>query len=325
MKSPAPLLTINFFAHTRSRYISSTLGELAKIDKNLKRDISVNFLVNRHFGSNLRDAKSVLDKSGIRYNVLSNKRYLGKSVIVGNSKSPLSMKIDEDIFLTVANWEKFLVDSFNFDIGNSVLAPTVSSGIPGVEKFISNFLPQQLGEEYRAAFREISIPNAWGADYSGLREVYDPQNFEIFFAHVAKVNHHYKGVHPIRFDASIQAKLISDLFVHRSWETPISNKGFEKLEWSPYFCNSIFIIATKTYKDVVIGINKGEFFNDGFDEVALNQYLNLSGRNVYFNAGVAAIHPSYNTIGYQYESISDQFFATIRDENKLNLSKYEIS
>jgi hypothetical protein len=291
------------------------VGELAKLDLNLKNEISVNFLTDRHFGSNLKDAKSVLDKSGIRHNVLANKRYLGKSAIVGNSKSPLSMKIDEDIFLTVENWEKFLVDSFDFEIGNSVLAPTVSSGIPGVEKFISNFLPEQLGKEYRIAFREVVIPNVWGADYSSLIEVYDPKNYEIFFAHVAKVNHHYKGVHPIRFDASLQKKLISDLFVHRKWETPITNQGFEKLEYSPYFCNSIFIIGTKTYKDVVSGIDNSEYFSDGFDEVALNQYLDLSGRNVYFNAGVAAIHPSYNTIGNEYELLSDKFFATIRAES----------
>jgi hypothetical protein len=316
MKSPTPLLTINFFAHTRSRYIYSIVGELAKLDKNLKKDISVNFLANRYFRNNLKSAKSVLDESGISNNVLSNKRYLGKSTIVGNSKSPLSMKIDEDIFLTATNWEKFLVDSFNFDIRDSVLAPTVSSGIPGVEKFISNFLPEKLAEEYRAAFRDVEIPNSWGADYSSLRGVYDPKNLEIFFENVAKVNHHYKGVHPIRFDASLQTKLIDDIFIHRNWEKPISDKGFEKMEYSPYFCNSVFIVGTKTYNDVVAGIDKGVFFSDGFDEVALNQYMDLSGRNVYFNSGVAAIHPSYNTIGYQYESISDKFFSTIQAENR---------
>ena len=88
------------------------------------------------------------------------------------------------------------------------------------------------------------------------------------------------------------------------------------MEYSPYFCNSVFIVGTKTYNDVVAGIDKGVFFSDGFDEVALNQYMDLSGRNVYFNSGVAAIHPSYNTIGYQYESISDKFFSTIQAENR---------
>jgi hypothetical protein len=54
-----------------------------------------------------------------------------------------------------------------------------------------------------------------------------------------------------------------------------------------------------------------DLYFDGFDELPLNEILDLRGRRIEFIIECLAIHPSYNSIGDDFEMISDSFFKNI--------------
>jgi hypothetical protein len=55
----------------------------------------------------------------------------------------------------------------------------------------------------------------------------------------------------------------------------------------------------------------GEYYNDNFEELAINQHLDYLGRPFFVAQGCAAIHPSYNSIGSLYEELSDRLFDAV--------------
>ena len=221
------------------------------------------------------------------------------------------MKLDEDIFMTTAVWERFLRDCFEDMPLQSVLAPVISSGIPGVEPFLTSFSDQAFAIQFRKKLGQVKIPNSWGANYESLIGKYDSESQEEFFAAVNDINHHYKGVHPLRFSEELQRELVNQILKNASWRKPLETGERTEFNSFPYFCNSAFVTSASVYREVIEGVDKGIYFTDGFDEVALNQYLERRGRPLIFNGATAAIHPSYNTIGANYVAISDHFFGSI--------------
>ncbi len=308
MTRKTPIISINVFAHARRRYIKTNFLQLIELERSLKNEIQVNIVADNHFTNGISGIARNLNKSGVRTKLVFASNYLKKVEFASKVKTPLVAKIDEDIFLTTANWEKFLSDSFNFGLDNEVLSPLISSGVPSVEYFIDNFLTNAESVSLREAFSKFVFIDAWGVDFSSLQAVYTKNEFVTFFNAVSKLDHHYKGIHPIRFSSELQRNLVEIIKNSSTWLNPIHSKGFMLDTISPYFCNSFFVSSTKIYRMIFDGLTSGKYFTDGFEEVALNQYLNQNARPMYFNHGVAAIHPSYWTADETYSEISDDFY-----------------
>ena len=304
-------LNIFIFAHSRRKYIQRILQELTQVDPQVLMEIKVILLID-HFGqSGILPIIRLLRDNNVKYSVVARRRYLDKSRVMSKSKSRLIMKLDEDIFMTAQVWERFLKDCFENMPLQSVLAPVISSGIPGVESFLTTFSDKAFADQFRKKLGQIKIPNAWGANYESLLGKYNSDSQEDFFAAVHKINHHYKGVHPLRFSEELQMELVNQILENSSWREPLETGEINDSNDFPYFCNSAFVTSASIYREVIEGLDNGVYFNDGFDEVALNQHLERSGRPLIFNGTTAAIHPSYNTIGPNYVAISDHFFGSI--------------
>lgn len=304
-------LNIYIFAHSRRKYIYRILQELIQVDSKLLNEITIVLLVDNFTQSGMLQLIRFLRTHKINFHVVARRKYLDKSRVVSRAKSKLVMKLDEDIFMTSPVWERFLIDTFEEMPMQTVIAPVISSGIPGVELFLSNFSDRAFATHFREKLALVKIPNAWGANYESLFGKYRAENPEGFFAAVRELNHHYKGVHPLRFSEDLQRELIEYVIETSSWENPLPSPRRTEISSAPYFCNSAFVTSTLLYREVIEGIDNGVFFTDGFDEVALNQYLDQRGRPLLFNCATAAIHPSYNTIGPNYAEISDNFFGAI--------------
>lgn len=304
-------LSIFIFAHSRRKYIYRICQELIWVDTRILEEIKVVLLVDSFTQSGLLEIIRLLKVNGVACSVIARRRYLDKSRVMSRSKSKLIMKLDEDIFMTSAVWERFLRDCFEDTPEHSVLAPVISSGIPGVESFLSSFSDEAFAIQFRQKLSQVKIPNIWGTNYESLLGKYRTDSTEDFFAAVREIDHHYKGVHPLRFSEELQRELIDQVLLSSTWKRPLMGKGGIVPDTAPYFCNSVFITSSKIYREVIEGIDHGEYFTDGFDEVALNQYLDQRERPLFFNNSTAAIHPSYNTIGPNYAEISDHFFNSI--------------
>lgn len=306
-----PTLNIYIFSHTRRNYIRRIIQELMQVDSQILNEIRVVLLVDHLGQSGLLPIIRLLRDNRVNFHLVARRRYLDKSRVMSRSKSKLVMKLDEDIFMTAAVWERFLRDCFEEMPVDRVVAPVISSGIPGVELFLSTFSDKAFATQFREKLAHVKIPNVWGANYESLAGKYGVESFEDFFTAVRGVNHHYKGVHPLRFSETLQRDLTDYVIKTSDWKTPLPGPRNVVRDSAPYFCNSAFVTGTLIYKDVMKGVENGVFFTDGFDEVALNQLLDQRGRPLFFNRATAAIHPSYNTIGASYAEISDRFFGAI--------------
>jgi len=143
-------------------------------------------------------------------------------------------------------------------------------------------------------FSSTHIPNLWGANYSGLSKLLKNRGYESdsFYGEVSRINHHYKGIHPIRVSMEAQLFLnqwimdnFSKLFIERQYSIEGSSR--------PYLCNSVFAMKTTDYNNI---LHDESLFNDCFDEVAVNNYLKRHNKTKMFISNNFGIHTMYNTV-----------------------------
>lgn len=308
------MTTIYFIAHTRQRFLPRICQELYNINPDLKEQIEVVVLNDMFHDINVTKVlETNFQNSGIKFSNIITDTYLSKSVLMSQSKSDFIIKHDEDIFMTTHGWNAFLSDLNRVNwITNALYAPVISTGIPTIELFLDTFVDPTTTKWLRSMMHGKDVGSHWGVDYSHAKyDEHDPYKF--FFCVEHFVKHHYKGVHPIRFSLHMQKILVDYVLTSDSWKAPKYDKNLVSIQRStPYFCNSVFLIETSAYKRVIDGILSGRYINDGFDEVGLNQMLNgnCNMPNVY-NLNAVAIHPSYNSIGLEYNKISEVFFENI--------------
>lgn len=218
------------------------------------------------------------------------------------------MKIDNDILINDSLLD-FLIDNINIldDEKNICLSPNISNGIPTVDKFISNFLDKNDIIKINDIFHKHKFESIWGNNYDSLNdatircEFWDSENF---YNNVRKLPFFYKGIHPIRLDSNanifLNDKILEkkDLFTKKlNYKLYVNN--------SPYFCNSIFIIKTKIYKEYFYDKS---LWVDAYDEVPLNKYIDKVNGNKIFVENSFCIHILYNTIS-DYDKKEDIFIS----------------
>jgi hypothetical protein len=214
------------------------------------------------------------------------------------------MKCDNDIFFRERTLD-YMIDNLSLleTESNITLGPLISSGIPCVEYFISDFLNPEQQFNLKNKFLQTEMKDIWGAKFTQLNEFTlqsKEWNGRNFLNGVKNTTHYYKGIHPIRVNLDAINYLNYCILENKS-------KFYEDLDLSiiednqsPYLCNSAFCIKTSTYETI---INDKSLYEDSYDEVALNKYVWKNNLTHLFVKNGVAIHPYYNTIpnNIQYE------------------------
>ncbi len=212
---------------------------------------------------------------------------------------PYLMKHDNDILCSSYLYD-FLFENVSLleNPKNLVLTPTLTSGIPTIEQFINDFCSQEEKDILHTLFLQHRFGPLWGADFTPLNQyTVDAKKWSAydFFKGVKEIPHHYRGVHPVRlYDKAI---FILNEIVLRHKQEIFSKRDFQFVydNFSPYFCNSVFIIKRDTYKLIN---TSPDLFVDAYDEVPLNKYRDRHNLNIVYTQNGAAIHIIYNCIRY---------------------------
>jgi len=305
--------TINFIPHSRPQYAQSFYNEITSISDNVKRNININLLISDSNSRNWKSDKDFLSKHGIETNVflVQGGDYITKIKTAFNNSGEYIVKLDEDIFLSSKLWEFFLTNLIVLeDRKNLFLSPLLSTGIPSVDYFAEQFLTADERQELNTIYLQTPLPNIWGADYSSLEQhtiKSTAWNHNEFYNAVSKINHFYKGVHPVRFSPKAQ-RFIQKCVIKRFDKIIEADNFTLHIDKKPYLCNSIFGIKKDTWGEI---INNKSLYRDPFDEVPFNLYMQQNDLNMVFINNGFGIHPSYNTVnmfGDNYQHISDEFF-----------------
>jgi len=208
---------------------------------------------------------------------------------------PYVMKCDNDIFIKSQTLD-YMIDNLHLLENSShlTIGPVLTSGIPGIEYFKEYFLDQEAKETIEKMFLKTNFYNRDGAVYDFLNKhtllasKWDKNNF---FESVKLMNHHYKGIHPIRMNIESLNFLNNYIIQNKNRFMKDNELSIIDNDNSPYLCNSIFCIKTETYKSI---ITDNALYVDTFEEVPLNKYSWKHNMNHLFVKNGYAIHMYYN-------------------------------
>jgi hypothetical protein len=236
--------------------------------------------------------------------------YLNKIEFAVKSEHEYSVSMDEDVFISNYLWD-YMIE--NVDILNNdeilFLSPTISNGIPSVDLFIDDFIDDQnIKNDFYNMFKNTFIPNMWGADYNTLNTNSNKWDSEQYYNNLNKINHHYKGIHPIRISYEQNYKLM-EVIVNNI--DKILNKQIYSIYKliRPYYCNSFYFIKTNVWKQI---INDKSLFRDVFDEVPLNLYKDKHNLKMGFVKNGFCIHMTYNSIPNSRYNIENKYIEKLK-------------
>jgi hypothetical protein len=229
-----------------------------------------------------------------QHNNYMNKVYIANKFAIQN-QIPYMMKCDNDIFLKAETLD-YIIDNLHLleNSNHLTIGPVLSSGIPGIEYFKEQFLDRNANEILNNLFLKTNFYDRDGASYEFLNNytlhtsIWDKNNF---FTGVKSMNHHYKGIHPIRINEVSLQFLNEYIITNKDKFYGEHNLSIINNDDSPYLCNSIYCIKTDIYNKI---INDNSLFVDSFDEVPLNKYAWKNNMNHLFTKNGFAIHMYYN-------------------------------
>jgi hypothetical protein len=286
------MITINYLAHDRSNnFWNVTKHFLNLIKEENKSKIRVNIL-----STHTVDFERL---NGIETNVVlfnCEYNYMSKVNYAVSQDTKYSVKLDEDCFVGNHLWDYMIenVDILESD-DNLVLAPLVSNNIPLVDEFIESFVTDQsVKDQIYSKFLKREMPNGlWGVDYSPLN-AYTIQasswDSNAFYEGVSKINHYYKGIHPIRICAESQIILNDYIMDNFHKITDRQNYSIEEFTCQ-YHTPGVIMIKTEDWKKIAMSPSP-----DAFDEVPYNNFKNTYNKKTFYIKNGFSIHLTYNTI-----------------------------
>lgn len=208
---------------------------------------------------------------------------------------PFMMKCDNDIFLKAQTLD-YMVSNLELlnDSAHLTLGPVLTSGIPGVEYFCEQFLDPDAHQEINSLFLKTRFYDRDGANYTPLNKyTIESQTWDkhAYFNAVTQMQHHYKGMHPIRINEESLEYLNNYIIQNKERFFQDYPLDIIRDDNSPYLCNSIFCIKTDTYKKVFYD---NSLYVDGFEEVPVNKYRWNHNMNHLFVKNGFAVHMYYN-------------------------------
>ena len=206
------------------------------------------------------------------------------------------MKCDNDIFMRGRTLD-YMINNLELldNDTNLTLGPVLSSGIPCVEYFMSDFLSNEQQTTLKNKLITTKFTDIWGAKYTSLNKFTIESHLwdgRAFLDAVKSLTHHYKGIHPIRINLDAISYLNSCIIENKDKFYADSELSIIADNTSPYLCNSVFCIKTSTYETLV---NDKTLYVDCYEEVPLNKYGWKNNTTHLFVKNGVAIHPYYNT------------------------------
>ena len=264
-------------------------------------------LIATHTGEN-NLYNDVLSKYDISYdivNVQGDNNYLRKVnyalTYAKENNIPYIMKCDNDIFIKSQTFD-YMIDNLNLlETGKHLtIGPTLTSGIPSIEYFIEGFLDDDATRHIKEMFLKTQFYDRDGVCYDFLNEhtIRSTEwDKESYFNNVKSMDHHYKGIHPIRFNQ--EALHFLNTYIVNNKEKFMKDHDLSIIDNdnSPYLCNSVFCIKTETYKTIV---SDESLYVDPFDEVPVNKYAWNNNMNHLFIKNGYAIHMYYNWMDHHH-------------------------
>lgn len=287
------MITINYLCHVRPQKIwKITEYFLNKIKPENKSKIRVNILA-----TEIEEWDSL---DGIETNLITfshgNMNYMQKINHALSQDTKYSVKLDEDCLINNHVWD-YIIENIDIleDDENFALCPLLSNNIPLVDYFIEQFVEDEnVKKNIFEHFLSRSMPNGlWGVDYSPLNQYTinaTSWNHTEFYNGVRKINHHYKGIHPIRICA--EAQIILNDYIMNNFEKMLNKQEYFIEEFTcPYYTNSVFFIKTEDWRRVL----KMSAY-DAFDEVQFNMFKEQHDKKIFYVNNGFSLHLTYNTI-----------------------------
>ncbi|KKN70798.1 hypothetical protein LCGC14_0426900 [marine sediment metagenome] len=292
------MINVVYLPYRRHEFADLTFSLLSKC-KNKDFHVSVCGFHNKitiHSANRARQlAKRAQDEYGLNASPLivdahPRDNYIAKLKAASKLPYKHTMKLDEDVFLSPDTID-FMFDNVTRLVGsNIILTPALSNGVPTCDDFIEHQLDASQTKRLHKAFSGAKVPkNLWSYNWHHINRVIEcGYERNKFYAEVAKIKAHYKGIHPIRFD--VPSQLMMNEFVLENIGKFTQNKDLEiKSMKAPYFCNSCFIINTDEWKKILYS----KYYIDPFDEVPLNRYRNEKKKNFLYMPNCYGIHIMY--------------------------------
>jgi len=255
--------------------------------------------------------KKEFEEIGIECDTFQQNKYMGKIMRFINSDCEYSCSMDEDIMLNEYLWD-FMIENLSIldDEKNLLFIPLISNGIPTTEKFINDFCNDEQKEEIQNIFRNTKMRYDCMVGHTNLDYSFLDNWDENFIDKLFKIEHHYRGIHPIRMSYEANLKMAQIICASKTF---FDEKEYNiEIEKIPYFCNSFFIIKTKTWAKF---INDKSLYKDPFDEVPLNLYMRKTDTNVAIVRNGFCIHMCYNTVNVydknSQKKVEDYYYKNI--------------
>lgn len=310
------MIQIHLFNSSKNEYriplVKAALAELSNIKLQNKDKIHLVVCCNILNESLFNELLIPVVQAGINVSMalLDSDDYVHKMNIIQQTQTEYICKWDDDVFISRYVWD-YMIENVSIleDPNVSVLAPTLSNGMPTVELFIRDFLTKTEIEQVHSIFLRDNIdPNIFGCNYDLIYTYVNNSNiwdgdtyWNVMNEHNPTTNRNVpwyykivKGVHPARFSYDYNM-FIANHAIHNK------NLILDKQEYyldqyiTPYFCNNIFIAKTKFYLDAQ------SLFFDHWDEGQLTLLANQLGKSPIYVRNCYGIHMAYGCTDRQKE------------------------
>tara|TARA_A100001201_G_scaffold88060_1_gene77404 strand:+ start:1076 stop:2023 length:948 start_codon:yes stop_codon:yes gene_type:complete len=306
------ILQINFLSYSqeRERFTAECIKQLVNVTEDNYKQIQIQVICSRPsdwFVGFLDTVRTANFNCFYLQNKIGTTDYLHKINFCLNTQCKYSCSIDEDIFLTTRTWN-YIIENINIldDPDLLFFAPVISNGIPSVEMFIEDFFSKNEKNIIYNKFCDTIIPNLWGVNYEAyLNKKRSTWNAGDFYTDVSKIQHHYKGIHPVRISEDCQRYLCEVICNNKDRLFNNTKKMYIEKYKLPYFCNSVFFINTEIWKSI---ITDRSLFKDAYDEVPLNLFKDRHNLSMGFIRNGLAIHMAYNTISNEGQKDIENVF-----------------
>lgn len=289
----------------RSVITKAALNQLGKISDENKSKIEL-FIYHEKDDESLWESEAYkLVEKQIETTLVSmpNNEYMAKLGIALQTNHKYSCKWDNDVFLNKDIWN-YLIENVSIvdrdDV--SLLAPTLSNGMPTVELFIKDFLTEEEKNSVGNIFiKDGIIKDIFGCNYDDIIEyilkldTWDGDRYwKVMDMHNPIMDRPYlpwyysiaKGVHPARFSSDYNT-FISNHAVNNLDKVLTSDNLYMEKYITPYFCNNIFLTTTDYWK------RSQELFFDNWDEGQLTMLANAENRSPMYLRNCYGIHMAY--------------------------------
>lgn len=324
------MIQINLFNSSENKYrlplVKAALKELASIKEDSKKEIQLYVYCHENDNELWEEILYPVVEAGIEATLASmpTDAYEHKMQVAQQTTTEYFCKWDDDVFVNRYVWD-YMIENRGIlnDPTVSVLAPTLSNGMPSVELFVEDFLTEQEKEDVHKIFLKDNIdPNIFGCNYSEVFdyiENLDTWNGEEYWKLVDRINpvkgreglpwfySIVKGVHPARFSYDYNMYIAKHASENKELILNNSELFLEKY-LTPYFCNNLFIAKTEFY------LEAQKVFFDNWDEGQLTMYANRTDKSPVYVRNCYGIHMAYGCTVKQKEIEKyyiDNLFSTL--------------